>query len=104
MRLGQRFFPWPFPLVLLAILCCAWSGEGAQAETYLLTDLGTLQGPASQARAVNNLGMVGGSAWNLTGASHAVVLSNSVLSDLGTLGGSNSVANGINELGQVAGW
>jgi probable HAF family extracellular repeat protein len=73
------------------------------AETYIVTDLGTLGGKTSEAFSINNAGVAAGYAALASGQFHAVILSNNVLSDLGTLGGSNSVANDINQSGQIAG-
>jgi probable HAF family extracellular repeat protein len=69
-----------------------------------VTNLGTLGGTGSQARAINDSGQIAGSA-NLDGnsATHAFLYSGAGLTDLGTLGGKDSTAFGINSVGQVVG-
>lgn len=81
-----------------------FGGQGFAAETYLVTDLGSLGGPSSQAHAINNAGNVAGVADLMTGSFHAVLLSNNVLTDLGTLGGTNSAAYSLSESNHVVGW
>jgi probable HAF family extracellular repeat protein len=74
-----------------------------------MRDLGTLGGPNSEPRAINERGqIVGGSdttARDKKGNAirHAFVWENGKLTDLGTLGGS-SEAVAINERGQIIGW
>ncbi len=95
----------PFPLALLCSLAIFQGfSRGAQTETYLPTDIGTLGGNSGQARAINHFGVVAGAAQDAAQQWRAVVLSNNVLSDLGTLGGSNSIAMDINNLSDVVGW
>lgn len=70
---------------------------------YTITDLGTLGGSFSYARAINdNMQIVGGSDTS-TGERHAFIWENGVMTDLGTLGGSFSFASALNNLGQVVG-
>ena len=70
---------------------------------YTITDLGTLGGAYSNAKAINdNMQIVGGSDTS-TGDRHAFIWENGVMTDLGTLGGSFSFASSINNLGQVVG-
>ena len=69
-----------------------------------LTDLGTLGGDSSIAHAINDQGMIVGSAAladNMT--QHAFLWHNGMMSDLGTLGGSGSQAFGLNDSDQVVG-
>jgi probable HAF family extracellular repeat protein len=68
------------------------------------TDLGTLGGTFSSARAINASGQVAGNA-STTGdaASPAVVWTGTTATALGTLGGGSTTAYDINDLGQVAG-
>lgn len=74
------------------------------AGQYNITDLGTLGGTGSVARAINARGQVVGWA-STTGdaAQHAFLYSGGVMQDLGTLGGTNGCAWGINASGQVVG-
>ena len=69
-----------------------------------LTELGTLGGPESFVREVNNVDQVVG--WSLTdtGEQHAFLWEEGTMRDLGTLGGDESEAAGINASGQVVGW
>ncbi|HSG42860.1 MAG TPA: hypothetical protein VLA72_06880, partial [Anaerolineales bacterium] len=70
---------------------------------YTITDLGTLGGTFSGARAINdNMQIVGGSDTS-TGERHAFLWENGVMTDLGTLGGNFSFAVAINNFGQVVG-
>lgn len=73
-------------------------------QPYFVTDLGTLGGNSSGARAINAVGVVAGFAFTAYGNYHAVVFTNGVLRDLGTLGGTNSNAEDINQSGQVVGF
>jgi len=71
-----------------------------------MTDLGTLGGTFSEARAIDGTGDVVGTS-TLSGTSfaptHAFLDHNGHMTDLGTLGGSCSFAYGINEVGEVVG-
>ena len=70
-----------------------------------MTDLGTLGGTFSEARALDTADVVGTS--TLSGTSftptHAFLDHNGHMTDLGTLGGSCSYAYAINDLGEVVG-
>jgi len=75
---------------------------------FTMVDLGTLGGPYSIARAVNNAGQIAGTSnYSLTGPQHAVIWAGDGPQDLGTLGGQSqptwSEASGMNETGQVIG-
>src|SRR5579872_3266017 len=85
--------------VLSAMSLCA-------AQTYNVTDLGTLQsGTFSGAKAINVSGQITGYAYDSNNAISDVFLySGGSLTDLGTLGGTSAIGNGINANGQVAGY
>jgi probable HAF family extracellular repeat protein len=72
-----------------------------------MTDLGTLGGAFSDARAVNSTGDVAGfstfSGTDLFAPTHAFLYQNGHMTDLGTLGGGSSHAYGINSFGEVVG-
>lgn len=71
---------------------------------YTVTDLGTLGGRTSRARAVNEDGTVVGEAETKPGNLHAFIWSpKEGMKDLGTLGGPLSRANAVNDHGIVAG-
>jgi probable HAF family extracellular repeat protein len=72
-------------------------------QAGVLTKLGTLGGPTSKARAINNAGKIVGWATKASGAFRAFLWQNGVMTDLGTLGGSSSEATAINKSGQVTG-
>ena len=69
----------------------------------VMVEIGTFGGPSSSASAVNNRGVVVGSADRADGTTHAFVYRNGLLKDLGTLGGPNSSAKDINGKGQIVG-
>ena len=95
--------------MILAILAIAGASgqESAQAQTYHLTDLGTInQGSGqiiSHPAGINNAGQVTGYSYSGTSI-HAARFTNGLVEDLGTIpGGSKSYGVGINDLGQVVG-
>lgn len=77
----------------------------AQAQTYSLTDLGTLGGNNSSATGVNDFGQVTGEASTGLGLIHAFLsgTGGGALKDLGTLGGDGSIGRAVNDKGQVTG-
>src|SRR6185369_1495776 len=95
---------------LLAIGCgLLFAASPCLAQMYTVTDLGTLGGSQSQARAINASGQVVGLS-SITGDStyHAFRtapnrLINPATDDLSTLGDTYSWANDINASGQVVG-
>lgn len=92
--------------VLSFLLIIGFSNVPAQAQTYSLTDLGTLGGNNSSANGVNNLGQVTGYASTSLGLTDAFLSGSNggALKDLGTLGGSGSVGQAVNDKGQVTGY
>lgn len=86
--------------VALAALAVAVRAEPA----YRITDLGTLGGKTSRARAINGDGTVAGEAETKSGALHAFIWkAGQGMKDLGTLGGGLSRAYAINDRGIVVG-
>ncbi|MGM9490806.1 hypothetical protein [Ideonella sp. YS5] len=75
-----------------------WAGG-----TYQFTDLGTLGGNMSQARAINAHGQVVGLVHQGYLQSHAALWQDGEVIDLGTLGGEQSWALGINDEGVIVG-
>src|SRR5256885_1364825 len=90
-----RFF-----VVLLMLTTSVW----CIAQTYSITDLGTLGGSSSGAKAVNASGQVTGYAFGSNGVSNVFRYSSGHMTNLGTLGGTVAIGNGINASGQVAGY
>src|SRR6516225_877403 len=92
--------------VVLAVLFVARTGSlRADAQSYLLVDLGTLGGLNSGAAAINTHDQVVGAS-QIAGSTswHAFTWTpTDGMTDLGTLGGSQSSANVVNDHGQVAG-
>lgn len=79
----------------------------AHAQSYLVTDLGTLGGASSIGLGVNNSGQVTGhSNPDPSNANiyHAFLYSKGAMTDLGTFGGSDSEGTGINDAGQITGF
>ena len=71
-----------------------------------MTDLGTLGGWESTARAINDVGQVVGCSWLGGPVTDRAFLyePGRGMRDIGTLGGSLSCAYGINNQGQIVGW
>src|SRR5450755_3836674 len=90
--------------MILAALWVCGSGAQSAAQTYTVSDLGTLSGnTVSQASALNDAGEAAGRSSNPT-AAIAVMFSGGKATSISTLGGSVSVANAINASGEIAGW
>jgi probable HAF family extracellular repeat protein len=95
---------WLTRAALTTICAVGLSSGSAMAQTYTVTDLGTLGGGESLPGGMNASGQVTGTA-RITGNvnSHAFVFSGGIMKDLGTLGGSDSFGLAINAAGQVTG-
>ncbi|MBV5326237.1 MAG: VPLPA-CTERM sorting domain-containing protein [Chlorobium sp.] len=79
-----------------------WSNQTASTVTAI--NIGTLGGPSSYGRGINNAGLVTGLSYTADGFARAFVTTPSgTMTDLGTLGGSFSNGSGINNSGQVTG-
>lgn len=100
-------------LALFCVICgimAVSAGQPLHAQTYTLTDLGTLGGPSSWGGGVNNLGQATGSSWtgNGTGTVHAFVYTpgaTPAMVDIGQIYGPANYTTGaaINSVGQVTG-
>ncbi|MBI3945675.1 MAG: hypothetical protein HY321_07140 [Armatimonadetes bacterium] len=94
------------PVAAVLVLYLLGPGRPGAAQ---LTDLGTLGGTFSRARAINDHGQIVGEATTPEGDrqspfhQHAFLWENGRMKDLGTLGGEWSIANDINNRGQVVG-
>jgi len=86
-------------LLSAASLLCA-------AQTYKITDLGTISGDDySVARALNATGQVtGASGKSNSNLADIFLYSNGKMTNLGNLGGNTGIGNGINASGQIAGY
>lgn len=76
----------------------------AAQAAYTVTDLGTLGGPTSSARGINDAGIIVGEADYTGGHSHAFKWQAGVMTDLTTFGDLTSIACGINSAGDIVGW
>ncbi len=93
---------------LVAVTCAATAGVPLQvlAQSYIVTDLGTLNGgPTSAAFALNEAAHVAGSSRLPPNGFplRPFLWVEGTMTDLGTLGGSTGLAFGINNADQVAG-
>src|SRR5260370_39236391 len=88
-----------FSFLLTTALSCLCA-----AQTYSVTDLGTLRGGSfSGAKAINATGENTGYAYDSNdNVSDVFLYHNATMTDLGTLGGTSAIGNGITENGQVA--
>ena len=95
----QRSTTWAY-LVLLLVKPVM----GGVITNYTITDLGTLGGEVSNARAINDAGQIAGfSAISGTSPRHGFRWDNGVLTDIGTLQSSDSFGRGVNIHGWVTG-
>jgi probable HAF family extracellular repeat protein len=88
--------------VLVVLLLVSFAG----AQSYTVTDLGTLGGSAIWPAGINASGRVVGYSYLADNVTvHAFLWSKANgIQDLGTLGGAFSVATGINGKGQIVGY
>src|SRR6202041_445097 len=90
--------------VILATLSLCASGSQGAAQTYTVTDLGTLPGnTVSLGYALNDAGEAAGVSETPT-AAVATIFRGGKATSISTLGSSVSVANAINGPGEIAGW
>ena len=90
-------------LMSAALWLCA-SGSQSAAQTYTVTDLGTLPGnTVSLGSALNDAGEAAGVSETPT-ATVATIFRGGKATSISTLGSSVSVANAINGPGEIAGW
>jgi probable HAF family extracellular repeat protein len=90
--------------IMLTVLSLFASTVQVVAQTYTVTDMGTLSGNSvSKAYALNNAGEAAGTSSSPT-AAVAVMFSGGKATSISTLGGSVSVATAINGLGEIVGW
>lgn len=99
-------FPMRRPVISLLLSAFWLCGAAAQsiAQTYTITDLGTLPGNSvSKASALNGAGEAAGVSETPT-AAIATMFSGGKATSISTLGSSVSLANAINLSGEIAGW
>lgn len=100
----QQWTPGPVRLALLALCVAGMTAGSAAAQTYTLTDLGTLGGVQSIPVAINASGQVAGdSLITGNGEIHGFLFGGGAMTDLGTLGGTYSAVHALNDAGQVTG-
>ena len=99
MKLRASLPQFAFVLLFVAASLCA-------AQTYTVTDLGTVSGDDySVARSVNAAGEITGAVGSdKNNLSDIFVYNAGEMTSLGTLGGTSGIGNGINASGQVAGY
>lgn len=92
------------PVRLVAQSQAGTPAQGSTTPSYVVTDLGTLQGGTfSQPFGINAGGTIAGSSNLSNNDQHATLWFHRQMTDLGTLGGSNSIAFGINTSGVTVG-
>src|SRR5258708_20143218 len=88
-----------FVFVLLLLTAVA---SLCAAQTYTVTDLGTLPGGSfSGAKAINLTAEITGWAYSSSTVSDVFLYSNGAMTNLGTLGGPSGIGNGINKSGHA---
>src|SRR5712691_9968773 len=93
-----------FPRMIFSFLLTTALSCLCAAQTYTVTDLGTLRGGSfSGAKAINATGQVAGYSTTASGTYHAFLSSGGKLTDIGDLGGGSAVAYALNDAGQVVG-
>ncbi|MCA9255817.1 MAG: hypothetical protein KDA33_09275, partial [Phycisphaerales bacterium] len=89
--------------VLIAGAFVATSASVARAQFYTVTDLGTVSGPLSNAKGLNNDGQVAGVSIVASSNFHAAIWDGGAV-DLGTIGAdTQSIAYAINDAGATVG-
>jgi probable HAF family extracellular repeat protein len=90
--------------MVLAVLWLCASASQSTAQTYTLTDLGTLPGNSvSKGSALNNAGEAAGASETPT-AAIATMFSGGKATSISTLKSSVSLATAINGTGEIVGW
>ena len=89
---------------VLAIVSLCTSAAHSAAQTYTVTDLGTISGNSvSTGYALSNTGAAAGSS-NTPTAAIAALFSNGKVTNISTLGSNVSVATAINGSAEIVGW
>src|SRR6202008_1929992 len=92
-----------FCLLMMVIFSLLFWAPSFGQSHYTVTDLGTLGGTRSLARAINDAAQVVGYVWWSDNNYHAFLWQNGIMTDLGTFSGTVSEAYGINDQAQVVG-
>jgi len=102
----RSFAPVRVHLMAIVGLLLSAASSPCLAQTYTITDLGTLNSNGySVARAVNLTAEVTGAAGvNNTNKADVFLYSHGKMTNLGTLGGPSGIGNGINASGEIAGY
>ena len=80
-------------------------GAQIQPPRYIVTDLGPVNNPFSQATGINIFGLISGFDTAADGTSHAFIAYEGMITDISKpgLGGPNSSAGGVNDFAEVVG-
>jgi probable HAF family extracellular repeat protein len=93
-----------FSLIAIGVFCCSLAYTlQTVAQTYTVTDIGTLGGKDSVALSINDLGEVVGYSTTADGEVHAFRFFRDTIFDLSTLGGKESYAYVITNTGILLG-